>query len=263
MTTGGANACGRLAGRVAIITGGSRGLGKAIALGYAREGAKVVVTSRHGAELAPAIAEMAALGAEALAVEADVSRPDQVQAMVDQTLDRFGQIDVLVNNAGIHVGVIPSEELTLQDWQRVMDVNLTGAFLCSQAVGRAMLARGSGSQINLCSLTSTVVFPQRMAYSVSKAGLLMMTKNLAVEWAKSGVRVNALAPGVHKTEIFQGLVERGVLDEKRVAARVPMGRVGLPGDLVGPAIFLASDEARYVTGEVLAVDGGWLSYGYL
>lgn len=254
---------GRLRDRVAIVTGGSRGLGRAIALGFAREGARVVITSRHGADLAPVVAELAALGPGAMGLEADVSRPEQVQAMVDRTLAQFGQIDVLVNNAGIHLGVIPSEDLALADWQRILDINLTGAFLCSQAVGRVMLARGAGAQINICSLTSTVVFPQRMAYSVTKAGLLMLTRNLAVEWAPRGVRVNALAPGVHKTEIFRSLVARGVLDEGRVAARVPMGRVGEPADLVGPAIFLASDESRYVTGEVLAVDGGWLSYGYL
>jgi NAD(P)-dependent dehydrogenase (short-subunit alcohol dehydrogenase family) len=262
VTEGGTAPC-RLAGRVAIVTGASRGLGRAIAVGYAREGARLVALSRHGSELTPVVEEIATLGGEALALEADVSRPDQVEAMVEATLERFGQIDILVNNAGIHVGVVPSEALALEDWQRVLDVNLTGAFLCSRAVGRAMLARGSGAQINVCSLTSTVVFPQRLAYSVSKAGLLMLTKNLAVEWASRGVRVNALAPGVHKTDIFRRLVERGVLDERRVAARVPMGRVGVPDDVVGPAIFLASDEARYVTGEVLAVDGGWLSYGYL
>jgi NAD(P)-dependent dehydrogenase (short-subunit alcohol dehydrogenase family) len=253
----------RLDGRVAIVTGTSRGLGKAIARGYAREGAKLVVCSRHPEELADVVHDIEAAGGEALAVRCDVASAAEIRAMVDRTLERFGGIDILVNNAGIHNGVVPSEELKVEDWQRVMDVNLTGAFLCSQIVGRPMLAAGRGVQINICSLTSTVAFPGRTAYSVSKAGLLMLTKNLAIEWAARGVRVVGLAPGVHKTEIFKGLVERGVLDEAKIAARVPMRRVGLPDDLVGPAIFLASDEAAYMTGEIVAVDGGWLSYGYL
>jgi NAD(P)-dependent dehydrogenase (short-subunit alcohol dehydrogenase family) len=254
---------GRLAGRVAVVTGTSRGLGRAIAVGYASEGAKLVVCSRHPDDLADVVRDIEAAGAEALALECDVARADQVQRMVDGALERFGQIDVLVNNAGIHNGVVATEELRLEDWQRVMDVNLTGVFLCSRAVGRHMLARGRGVQINICSLTSTVAFPGRTAYSVSKGGLVMLTKSLAVEWAARGVRVVGLAPGVHKTEIFKGLVERGVLDEARIAARVPMKRVGLPEDLVGPAVFLASDEAASMTGEIVAVDGGWLSYGYL
>ncbi len=252
----------RLKDKVAIVTGSSRGIGLAIARGYAREGAHVVLTSRNEDSLAGPAEELSKLGVRVLPLRVDVASQGDVQGMVKRVEEELGRIDILVNNAGMSM-VAPSEELDLESWQRTLDTNLTGSFLCSQAVGRAMLRQGRGAIINIASLTSFLGFPGRTAYSATKSAVLGLTRSLSSEWAPRGVRVNALAPGWILTDLVKGVIARGALDPEKLIARTPMGRIGTPEDLVGPAVFLASDDSAFVTGQILAVDGGWLSYAFM
>jgi NAD(P)-dependent dehydrogenase (short-subunit alcohol dehydrogenase family) len=252
----------RLSGRVALITGAGRGIGRAIALGYAREGADLILTSRSAGELEQAAEGVRAAGVEALVAPADVTDVAQVRALAQAAIQRFGRVDVLVNAAGIPM-VAPTVDLALEDWQRAFDINMTGTFLCCQAIGRLMLEQGRGAIINIASLTSFVGFPQRAAYAATKGAVVQFTKALAVEWAPQGVRVNAIAPGWIRTALQDRLVAEGKLDRGPIIARTPARRLGEPDDIVGPAIFLASDEAAFVVGETLVVDGGWLAYGYV
>ncbi len=250
----------RLEGRTAIVTGSTKGIGLAIARAFAREGARVVVNSR-GAEDCAAVAR--ALGPAAVPVAADLSRSDEVRRLAREGAQALGGcVDILVNNAG-QPRVALSEELPEADYRYTLDLNLNGYFVLAQAIARGMLARGSGAIINISSMNGSVPFPHRLAYCVSKAGLNMMTKVMAIEWAARGVRVNALAPGYVETELVKGLSEKGVLDREKLARRTPMGRLGTVEEIAEAAIFLASPAASFITGEILTVDGGWSSYGYL
>ena len=252
---------GRLEGRVAIVTGSSRGIGLAIARGYAREGARVALTSRNAASLAEPCSELGAMGAQVLPLQADVSKPEDVDAMVHETLSAFGRIDVLVNNAGIQLRM-PAEDLDLESWRRVIDTNLTGVFLCSQAVGKVMLAERSGSIITIASMSSYLGMPGRVPYSTAKTAVVGLTRTLAAEWGPRGVRVNAIAPGYIWTAMTERAIQDGWLEKEVIVGRTPLRRFGQVEDLVGPAIFLASDEAAFLTGQVIPVDGGFLAYGY-
>ncbi len=252
----------RMIGCVAVVTGAGRGIGRRVALGFAREGADLVLASRTRDELEAVAVEAQALGRRALVCPADVRDAAAIQSVVDAALAEWGRIDVLFNAAGIPM-VAPSETLALEDWERTMSVNVTGTFICCQLVGRVMLAQGRGSIINIGSLTSYVGFPLRTAYAASKTAILGLTRSLAVEWAERGVRVNAIAPGWIRTEIQDALVAQGKLRRDPIIARTPMRRVGEVNDMVGPAVFLASEESAFMTGETLAVDGGWLAYGYI
>jgi NAD(P)-dependent dehydrogenase (short-subunit alcohol dehydrogenase family) len=252
----------RLEGRVAMITGASRGIGKAIALGYAREGADLLLLSRSAADLEAVAGEARALGRRAAVAAADVRDPAAVAAAVAAGVEALGTIDVLVAAAGIPMAV-PSEELPIERWDEAIGINLTGSFICCQAAGRVMLQQGRGSIITIGSITSYVGFPMRTAYAASKAGLLGLTRCLAVEWAGRGVRVNCLAPGWIRTELQDSLVAQGKLRREPIIARTPAGRVGEVSDMVGPAVFLASDESAFVTGTALTADGGWLANGFI
>jgi len=251
---------GRLDGKTALVTGSTKGIGLGIARAYAREGARVVVNSRTADECA-AVAR--ALGGGALAVAADLSRPDDVRRLAGDTAAALGgPVDVLVNNAGKTV-VAPSEQLSEADYRYALELNLHSIFLLTQAVVGGMLARGRGTIIHVSSITGRMPFPQRLAYCVSKAGLDMMTRVMAIEWAARGVRVNAIAPGYVETEMIRDLSGRGLLDTGRLARRTPMGRLGTADEIGEVAVFLASDAASYVTGEVVTVDGGWAAYGFV
>ena len=253
---------GRLANRIAIVTGGGRGLGKAIALAYAEEGTDLVLVGRGQEELDRAAEEIQALGRKALAISADVTQIDQVKSMVQATLSEFGKIDILMNAAGQRA-VFPTTELTFEDWQRVLNVNLTGSFVCSQVVGKEMIERGYGKIIMMGSMQAHSGAPERAAYIASKTGLVGLTRALGVEWAKYGVNVNILSPGYFRTDIIEHQIKIGQLNLEAIEKRTPAGRIGAMKDLTGPAIFLASAESDFMCAQALIIDGGWMAYGFL
>lgn len=249
-------------GKVVFVTGGTDGIGRTLAEAFGRAGARVALCGRDEQRAHATAAALAATGIDALGMACDVRRRSEVDEAVARTVDRFGRIDILINNAGV-AGAAASEDLAEAEWDRILDTNLKGAFLCAQAAGRHMLRQGAGSIVNVASTAGLDAFPRRAAYSSSKAALIMLTKVLAVEWAARGVRVNAIAPGVIRTPLNEQMIARGNLDLAAINRRTPMGRRGETGDVVGAVRFLASDAAAYVTGAVLAVDGGWSAYGFL
>jgi len=252
----------RLNGKVAIITGASRGIGRELAGALAESGARVVLAARDLPLLEEVAKGLGSMGVQTLTVQTDVTVKRDVDAMVSATLARWQRIDILVNNAGVNAPGA-SEDLAEEEFDRCMAVNVKGVFLCSQAVGRVMLRQGSGSIINIASVAGLVGFPKRAAYGTSKAAVVMLTKILAVEWAKRGVRVNAVAPGVYRTPMNEEMIAKGHLNLELIERRIPMGRRGELPELFGVLRFLASDDSRYVTGETIAVDGGWVAYGFL
>jgi gluconate 5-dehydrogenase len=244
-----------LTGRVALVTGGSRGLGLEMAEGLAEAGAALMVCARRDEWLTPALADLRGRGYTVEGTICDVSSADEVRRVVDKTLDAFGKIDILINNAGISWGAEP-EAMPLDKWRKVIDVNLTGAFLCSQAVGREMIKRASGRIINVASIAglhASVTGPHYVAYSASKAGLMGLTRELAASWGRYGIRVNAIAPGFFPSRLTEGVIERADASLKECC---PIPRVGAAGELKGVAVFLASDASSYITGQTIVVDGG-------
>jgi 3-oxoacyl-[acyl-carrier protein] reductase len=245
----------KLAGQVALVTGGSRSIGRAIALAFAREGAHVAVNYVRNSEAAQStVREIEALGRRALAVRADTSQSAQVHAMLEEVTARLGPIDVLVNNAGVQkrVSFLDLEEA---DWDWMLGVNLKGYFLVGQAVAAGMKARGQGKIINVSSESGGFPAQRMTAYCVSKAGVAMLTKCMALELAQYGIRVNALAPGLTRTDINRKDLEEEAFLKARLA-RIPLGRVLSPEDLTGAAVFLASADSDMMTGMTLQVDGG-------
>jgi NAD(P)-dependent dehydrogenase (short-subunit alcohol dehydrogenase family) len=244
-----------LSGKTAIITGGSRGLGKEMAEGLAEAGANLMLCARREEWLAPTVAEFRGRGFNAEGELCDVSNPEQVQAVVDKTVETFGAVDILINNAGISWGARP-EEMPLEKWQKVLDVNLTGAFLFAQIAGREMLKREDGRIINVSSvsgLRSSAHGPHYAGYAASKAGLFGLTRELAASWGNSGIRVNAIAPGFFHSRLADASIEQV---EPSIKQRSPIPRVGDAGELKGVAVFLASDASNYITGQIIVVDGG-------
>jgi NAD(P)-dependent dehydrogenase (short-subunit alcohol dehydrogenase family) len=247
----------RLADRVAVITGGGRGIGLAAARVFVREGARVVLGDLDRSALDAATEE---LGPErALGLAVDVSRGADAALLVGAALERWGRIDVALNSAGI-AAPLPATELSEEEWRRVVDVNLTGTFLVCQAAGRAMLERGSGAIVNLASMYGKRAVPNRAPYVASKFAVVGLTEALAVEWAPH-VRVNALAPGYTDTELFRRNQARGATDVDALIARTPLGRLGRPEEIAEAALYLASDEAAWITGHTLVIDGGWTALG--
>jgi NAD(P)-dependent dehydrogenase (short-subunit alcohol dehydrogenase family) len=245
----------KLEGQVALVTGGSRSIGRAVALAFAREGAAVAVNYvSHAEEAQSAAREIEKQGRRALAVRADTSQRAQVQTMVDEVTTRLGPIDVLINNAGVQKRVF-FLELDEADWDWMLGVNLKGYFLVGQAVAARMKARGRGKIINVSSEAAGFPAPRMTAYCVSKAGVAMLTKCMALELAPHGIRVNALAPGLTRTDINRKDLEDDTFLKARLT-RIPLGRVMAPEDLVGAAIFLASADSDMMTGMTLQVDGG-------
>lgn len=246
-----------LTGKTAIVTGAGRGLGRAMALGLAAAGADLMLVSRSENEVRSAAEEIRGLGRRALFATADVGVKADVERIVAAAGAEFGRVDILVNNAGVDRN-IPALDYGEDEWDRILGTNLKGYFLCSQAAGRLMMAQGSGSIINNSSIYGSVGMADNLPYGASKGGVNQLTRMLAVEWAPHGIRVNAIAPGyMAPMSRDDGQSGPGPKVEAWVAARTPMRRRGKPDELIGPAVFLASDASSYVTGAILAVDGGW------
>ena len=246
-----------LTGKVALVTGGSRGLGLEMATALGEAGASVVITARREQWLTPAMDGLRAQGLRAEALTCDVSNADDVATAIRATLDRFGRLDILINNAGISWGE-PVETMPLEKWRQVFDTNAVGCFLMSQAAGNEMLRLGAGgSIINIASVAGMIGLDagvlDAVGYSASKGAIITLTRDLAVKWAPRGIRVNAIAPGFFDTRLSHALLEKTL---QKIEKTTPMGRIGKPGELGGVAVFLASAAASYVTGQVLAVDGG-------
>lgn len=249
-----------LSGKVAIVTGSGRGLGKAIAVGMAQYGATVVVCSRTLAEAESTAQEIIANGGSAMARRVDTVDRDSCQQLIDDTVAAYGHLDVLVNNAGIDI-IEPAEDVAEEAWDQVLNINLKGYFNCSQFAARQMLQQATGGSIvNNSSIAGDVGIKGLTAYAAAKGGVNQMTRTMAVEWASRGIRVNAVSPGYFEN-IMSGATDEHARPEKRaqVLQSTPMGRRGLPDELVGPVVFLASDASSYVTGAVLLVDGGYTS----
>jgi gluconate 5-dehydrogenase len=245
-----------LSNRVALITGGSRGLGLQIAKGYGAQGAMLALTARKTGELEEAKAELVALGYDVFVVPSDLAKPETIEPMVESVLKHFGKIDILMNNAGASWGA-PAESYPTEAWNKIIATNLTGSWLVTQQVAaKSMIPNRAGAIINVASvagLRGQLGPMQTLAYNTSKGGLVNLTRALAGEWAKYGIRVNALAPGFFPSKMSAGVLQ---VIENQIIAMTPLGRLGGEDDLMGPAIFLASDAASYVTGQILSVDGG-------
>ena len=243
-----------LTGKNAFVTGGAQGIGKTIALAYADFGANVAIVDTDLEKAERTCAEIRAKGVKALAIQTDVTKPAQVDAMVQSVIAEFGRLDIAVNNAGI-ANLNAAEEVTYEDWLAVIDVNLNGVFLCAQAAGKVMLEQGYGSIISTASMSASIVnVPQKIAnYCASKAGVKHLTKALAVEWAERGVRVNCVSPGYIGTELVASMTDY----LPGWTEKTPAGRIGKPEDLIGAYIYLASDASLWTTGSDMAVDGGY------
>ncbi len=245
----------RLENKVAIVTGGGSGIGQAIAILFAKEGAKVVVAGRRLEVLQTTVAEIEKLGGEALAVTTDVSSFSSVQNLIQKTLEKFGKIDILVNNAGIY---LPGDAVstTEEDWDKVLAIDAKGTFLCSKAALPSMVKQGKGKIVNTASIAGWVGFEGSTAYCAAKGAVVNLTREMALDYGPKNININAIAPGIIETDMTQGFLK----DEnakKAFLAKTPMGRIGRPLDIAYAALYLASDESDFVTGEILVVDGGW------
>jgi gluconate 5-dehydrogenase len=241
--------------RVAIVTGGSRGIGLEMAEGLAEAGAALMLCARRDEWLTPTITDLRARGIRAEGLLCDVAKAADVQAVVDKTMSVFGKVEILVNNAGVTWAAEP-EDMPLDKWQRVVDINLTGAFLFAQAAGREMLKREWGRIINIASIAgmhASVHGPHYAPYAATKAGLMGLTRELAASWGRKNVRVNAIAPGFFHSRLADGAI---AMTEPAIKATSPIPRVGDAGELKGVAVFLASDASNYITGQTIVVDGG-------
>jgi NAD(P)-dependent dehydrogenase (short-subunit alcohol dehydrogenase family) len=245
-----------LGGKVAVVTGGGRGIGQAIALALADFGAKVVVCGRSMNALASTAEMIAAAGGTALAQQMDVSDGHSIVEARARVLAEFGQIDILVNNAGIDPHYASMENTSIEEWDEIIRVNLTGVFRCCRTLGEPMLARKTGSIVNISSIAGHIGLKRQVPYCASKGGVEQLTRALAHDWAEYGVRVNAVAYGFVRTDLTAGMVSHQHI-APRLLSRIPFGRFGETSEVAGAAVFLASPAASYVTGHSLVVDGGW------
>jgi NAD(P)-dependent dehydrogenase (short-subunit alcohol dehydrogenase family) len=245
-----------LEGKIAFVTGGGRGLGRAGALAFARAGAHVALVSRTKSQLEETAAAVVALGRKALVAAADTRKREEVEAAVQAAVDAFGRIDILFNNAGTNIrkNVVDMPD---EDWHTIMDTNLKGAFLVARAVARQMVLQRSGTIINMSSMSAMSAEPTKAVYAASKGAIALLTKGLALEIAPFGIRVNAIAPGYMLTSLVKGGLDADPERKQRVLARIPLGRLGEPEEIGGALVFLASDAARYITGATITIDGGW------
>jgi NAD(P)-dependent dehydrogenase (short-subunit alcohol dehydrogenase family) len=248
-----------LDGKVCVVTGGGRGIGASISEALAAQGGTIALLDRD-ASLVHEQAERLGSGARAYAV--DVSDEEQVVAVAEQVARDLGRVDVLVNNAGIsRLGI--SMTFSARDWRESFEVMTTGVFLCSREFGQRMRDGGGGAIVNISSINGLTAFPMRLAYSAAKAAVISMTEVLAVEWASYGIRVNAVAPGMTETEMFRSAIDQGLIDMPAYIAHTPLGRIAQPAEIAETVLYLASDRSRFMTGQVLVVDGGWTKFGWI
>src|SRR6186713_1076896 len=248
-----------LTGRTAVVVGGTSGIGRAIAHGLAQAGADVVCTSRRNGEVEKAAGEIEGFGRKTIRCSSDVSSRESVENLLSECVTAFGKVDILVNSAG-RTKREPTIDVNEDDWNAILETNLTGTLRTCQAFGRHMIDNGYGRIVNIASLSTFVSLFEVAAYSASKAAVASLTKSLAIEWAKHGVNVNAIAPGVFRTALNQKLLDETPRGQEFLT-RTPMGRFGKVEELAGAAVFLASEAASFVTGEILVVDGGFLASG--
>jgi len=246
----------RLDGKVAVVTGSSRGIGLAIAAALGEAGATVVVNGRSAESAAAGAETVRAVGGTAHPIGADVTRAEEMERLIAETAERFGGLDLMVNNAGVSEFYKRAEAVTEADWDAVMASNLKSVFLGCSAAGRRMKEQGGGVIINVTSIGGLSVLPRLLAYCAAKAGIVQVTRVLAVEWAQYGIRVNAIAPGWVETDMARGLLQHPVFGAQ-LMQRTPMNRAAQPDEIAGAAVYLASEAASFVTGHTLAVDGGW------
>ena len=252
----------RFKDKTVLVTGGGRGIGRAIAVGFAREGASVAINAAHlsSAEEAAQIARE--FGGRVIAIEADVSDEAQVNAMVDRVVAEFGSLDIQINNAGISHPLVPLVEQDTADFDRTIAINLRGTYLCCKAAARGMIERRSGNIVNIASITAHTGPPMRTAYAPSKAAVVNLTMALAVELAKYNINVNSISPGYVLTDLVKNFLSQGKINEQAILSRTPLGRMSTTDDIANATLFLASDDARNITGTDLLVDGGWTANGY-
>ena len=248
-----------LEGKTAVVTGGTSGIGRALSLGLAEAGADVIATARREQQVNETAAEIERLGRRTLRLPADVCDRGSLERLLAGVLEKFGKADILVNCAGI-IKRTPTIDIGEEDWNNIINTNLTGTLRACQVFGRPMLERGYGRIVNIASLNSFVALSEVAAYAASKAGVASLTRSLAVEWSKKGVTVNAVAPGVFRTDLNAKLLDSSPRGQE-LLMRTPMGRFGKTEELIGATVYLASDSASFVTGQVLVVDGGFLASG--
>jgi NAD(P)-dependent dehydrogenase (short-subunit alcohol dehydrogenase family) len=246
-----------LKNKVAIITGGGGGIGKALALGFAESGAKVTVADVDLDLGEKAAEEVQSAGGQCLALKVEVTVKSEIENMVDKTVEQFGTVDVLVNNVGVNL-LVPLLELREEGWDKMMNLDLKSYYLSSQCAGRVMIEKGGGNIINMASTAGVKAAPRMGGYCIAKAGAIMLTRVLAIELAQHNIRVNAIAPSLVKTGFSQGMWSDPEREEK-AASKIPLKRIGVPEDIVGAALYLASDASAYVTGQTLFLDGGVLA----
>jgi len=249
----------RLKGKVALITGSSRGIGKELAIGFAKEGAEVVINGRNQDKAKAVAKEVESLGVRSMAIGADVSLSQDVTRMVEEAINAFGRIDLLVNNAGINPFILEAEKIKEEGWDQVLDVNLKGVFLCCQAVGKKMIQQGGGKIINISSAAGILGEQGLLPYCVSKAGVMVLTRILAYEWSRYNIFVNAIAPGVIAGGMNTPILNKEILVSGLIQ-QVPLKRLGNPEEIVKIALFLASEDSSYINGTTIVADGGMTGY---
>ncbi|MGA3173546.1 MAG: glucose 1-dehydrogenase [Syntrophorhabdales bacterium] len=244
-----------LSGKVGIVTGAGRGIGRVLALALADAGCHVVIADVLVREGEEAAGEIRKKGKDSIFIKVDLPRKAEIEAMASETVKRFGKIDILVNNAGINI-FSPAEDFSLDDWNKVVNVNLTGTFFCAQAVGKIMIGQNKGKIVNVASIGGmTGTYRKAVAYDSTKAGIINFTRSLAVEWGRYNINVNAIAPGMIETDLTRGRLEDKEFHDYFIK-RVPLGKIGQAYDLAGPVIFLCSEASDWLTGQTMVLDGG-------